>query len=733
MNRDEVISIFERFSALQQQPLPAISDGIVGDTIRNACTRPEFAPLLPEIEIKTDKSMGLPFRVTPTHAIILDEAAMGETALMAFHLRHALELTILLRLLPSEHRAAIAIAAINTALSYYAQLMDYEKEIIEAGVDAWMKPLLVFATEGRLLNKPIEQVCQYLSGFLNQLLPLQCTVLNDSHNVTTHAIHLLPFAHPIERLLTLGGDDRLYVQNQTGLNEYGCSPRPRPWAITFSSSTASSISDYGYGQAEALRQRLLICAAKGGLINCYYEEAQAVREKLRQILNLNESRAEVILTSSGTDGELFALYFATGNTDTPLLNILVGPTEIGSGSLAASGGYHFNTSTPLGGEVEPGTPVAGMCPENVRIEHIPIRRDNGDAIPVEESEGLIRKLTASAIAQGKTVLIHLLDSSKTGLLAPRLEFAKQLRKSAPERVHILVDAAQLRVSRRLLNQCLAEGFMVLITGSKFFTGPPFSAALLMPESMIIYLNGLAHMPSGFSDYATAHDFPPKLRHLSNQLSGTPNIGLLFRWQAALWEMSAFFSVPPQDRVHTIKQFGQAVLEAIEQRPELTFVTAPRRPLALCDGKHRWDCLPNIFTFYLHAIVEVDSPPRILTYDEARYAYTYLNQDITDLLPADLAENELEVARHRCHSGQPVRIHKLCDGSWLGGLRIAAGARLVSGVCFDPMLGQNPTERLAHEIRDMQLVLAKLAIIGRNWRYMIQAEQKDIAPCMSVFR
>jgi len=732
MNRDEVISIFERFSALQQQPLPNISDTAVAVTIRHVCARPEFAPLLPEIEFRTDKSMSLPFRVTDAHTISLDEATVGDTTLTAFYMRHALELAILLRLFPSEHRAAIAIAAVNTALSYYAQLMDYEKEIIEAGVDAWMKPLLAFATEGRLLNQPIEQVCQYLSGFLNQLLPLQCTEPNDSFNVTDHAIPLLPFAHPIERLLTLGGDDRLYVQNHTGLNEYGCSPRPRPWAITFSSSTASSISDYGYGQAEALRQRLLICAAKGGLINCYFEETQAIREELSQVLNLNKSRTEVILTSSGTDGELFALYFATGNTDTQLLNIVVGPTEIGSGSLAASGGYHFNTSTPLGGEVEPGTPVAGMCPENVRVEHIPIRRDNGDAIPLEESEDLIRKLTTSAITRGETVLIHLLDSSKTGLLAPGLECAKQLHKSAPGRVHILVDAAQLRVSRKLLNQYLAEGFMVVITGSKFFTGPPFSAALLIPESLITYLNGLAHMPPGFSDYATALDFPPKLRHLSNQLPGTPNIGLMFRWQAALWEMSAFFAVPPQDRVHTIKQFGQAVLKTIEQIPELTFVAAPRRPLALCDDNHRWDCLPNIFTFYLHATVVADSPPRILNYDEARYAYAYLNQDISDLLPADLAKNELEVAQHRCHSGQPVRIHKLSDGSWLGGLRISAGARLVSGVCFDPMLGQNPMERLAREIRDMQLVLAKLAIIGLNWHYIIQAEQKEIARCMSVF-
>ena len=732
MNRDEIISIYEGFAALQQQSLPGICDSAIAGTIRHVCVRPEFAPLLPGIEVTTSRSMGLPFRVTDACSVILDETTVDNEALTAFHLRHALEITTQLRLLPSEHRSTIAITAISTALSYYAQLMDYEKELIEAGVTAWMKPLLAFAAEGRLMNQPLEQVYRYLSGFLSQLLPLQCVVHNDSMNVADRAIPLLPFAHPTERLLTLGGDDRLFVQSHTGLNQYGCSPRPRPWAITFSSSTASSISDYGYGQAEALRQRLLVRAAKGDLVNGYHDEARAIREELGQILNLTESGTEVILTSSGTDGELFGLYFSAGDPGASVLNILVGPAEIGSGSLHASGSCHFNASTPLGGEVEPGDPIAGTNPENVRVEHIPIRRDNGNVIPLEESEALVRELTASALTRGETVLIHLLDSSKTGLLAPGLECAIQLRASAPGRVHILVDAAQLRVSRRLLNRYLAEGFMVLITGSKFFTGPPFSAALLIPESMLNHLDGVAHMPAGFSDYATAHDFPPRLRHLGNQLSGTPNIGLLFRWQAALWEMSAFFAVPPQNRVHTIKQFGQAVLKTIEETPELTLVAAPRRP-ALCDDEHRWDCLPGIFTFYLHATGEPDSTPCFLSYDETRYAYAYLNQDISGLLPADLPGKELEIARHRCHSGQPVRIRKLSDGCWLGGLRIAAGARLVSGVCFDPILGQDPTERLAREIRDMQILLAKLAIIGRNWRHIVHAADNEPPRCMSVFR
>ena len=50
---------------------------------------------------------------------------------------------------------------------------------------------------------------------------------------------------PAETLMARGGDQRLEVNPLTGLNHYGCSHRPRPWAVTFASSTASSLSERG--------------------------------------------------------------------------------------------------------------------------------------------------------------------------------------------------------------------------------------------------------------------------------------------------------------------------------------------------------------------------------------------------------------------------------------------------------------------------------------------------------
>src|SRR5690242_11601870 len=59
------------------------------------------------------------------------------------------------------------------------------------------------------------------------------------------------------QLLTAGGDSRLRVDPATGLNAYGCSPSPRPWAITFASTTATSISDHAFAAVERCRARIL--------------------------------------------------------------------------------------------------------------------------------------------------------------------------------------------------------------------------------------------------------------------------------------------------------------------------------------------------------------------------------------------------------------------------------------------------------------------------------------------
>ena len=41
----------------------------------------------------------------------------------------------------------------------------------------------------------------------------------------------------------------------------------------------------------------------------------------------------------------------------------------------------------------------------------------------------------------------------------------------------------MRLGRTRLQKYLDRGYLVLVTGSKFFTGPPFSGALLVPSAL----------------------------------------------------------------------------------------------------------------------------------------------------------------------------------------------------------------------------------------------------------
>ena len=135
---------------------------------------------------------------------------------------------------------------------------------------------------------------------------------------------------PAEWLMQTGGDARLVVDPRTGLNGYGCSHRPRPWAVTFASSTASSGSERGYDGAEAMRQRLLRHLL--GDTDVVADALEDVRREITRQYALRDGNA-VVLAASGTDCELFAVAAAQCHPGgRPLTAILTAPEEPGAGS-----------------------------------------------------------------------------------------------------------------------------------------------------------------------------------------------------------------------------------------------------------------------------------------------------------------------------------------------------------------------------------------------------------------
>lgn len=67
------------------------------ETLLKVLQRPELKVLAPSCYIQLDPSIGLPFQVDQSQGIILGAPCLGEESVVAFHLRHALELAVLLK------------------------------------------------------------------------------------------------------------------------------------------------------------------------------------------------------------------------------------------------------------------------------------------------------------------------------------------------------------------------------------------------------------------------------------------------------------------------------------------------------------------------------------------------------------------------------------------------------------------------------------------------------------
>ena len=248
--------------------------------------------------------------------------------------------------------------------------------------------------------------------------------------------------------------------------------------------------------------------------------------------------------------------------------------------------------------------------------------------------------------------------------------------------------------------------MVLVTGSKFFTGPPFAGAVLLPPAIAARLDQ-GVLPEGLRDYSGRQEWPGTARAVA-PLADDANYGLVLRWQAALAEMQAFAAVPAARRDAILERFGASVRRMIEANPDLVMIPVP--PLDRAPLPPQWDCLRTILSFGIVGPGPNGGAGDVLSPDEARRIYRWLNADLVAALPGGLSAAERRLAAARCHIGQPAPV-ATASGSVIGALRISAGARLVSGEPSHAGLGEE--RRLAAEIDSVRAVLAKISLILRH--------------------
>jgi hypothetical protein len=450
-----------------------------------------------------------------------------------------------------------------------------------------------------------------------------------------------------EALLVSGGDARIALDSSGGLNKYGCQPYPDAELLAFGSSTASVISQPGFAAVSRLRKRWL---DEGDAFELAREMQHIRVELLSDVADLG---ARLVFATSGTDAHFMAAQYAA--RETQLTVVMVEEAETGSG-VAAALSASFK---------ERGGKAAGV------INVVPLRLTDGMPRPAADIDADVSMLVADAAASGRHVLLVMVDQSKTGMIAPTPACVLALHRRHPGHVDVLVDACQFRISKPTLRAYLEQGFMVAITGSKFITGPSFSAALLLPAQ-----------------------FEQRL-----EVSG--GIGLLLRWEAALVEYRRFRNLPQSCVVDFLQGFGQAVQQRLASDPRFEPLAVPpldRSPLIEMPS---WDHLPSIFPFLLYRAAPDSCASRVpLSREETLQVYCQLQVDMS----GDVKDR---IAALRCQFGQPVACG-VRGGIAVSALRLCLSARLISdaagkkgisGVIDDALAALDKTAWLVDRLKD----------------------------------
>ncbi len=500
---------------------------------------------------------------------------------------------------------------------------------------------------------------------------------------------------PLDRLLSRGGDPRLSINPASGANEYGCRPSPCPGTLSFASSTATSISQRAYDRAEIARLSLMRSAIDVGIHDAFDARIEAMRGELKASLRLSESDVEVVFSPSGTDAQLQALFLVGALLGPALTTVIVAADQTGSGTAYTARGHHFSAATANGSQVRKGGPIAGLAPSVASVA-LELFDEAGEAYSQTEMDSLVLGAVESAVANGTRVLLQIMDSSKLGWRVPSERCLDEISTRWPDRVQVVVDACQMRLGRPRLKKYIDRGYMVLVTGSKFFTGPPFSGALLVPAGFSKAFDAVSDIAPGLLEYTSRSDWPMNWPALRSRFPIRANFGQWLRWEAALEEIQAYHAAPDEFRLSALTTFGEGVAQIIATSPSLRLLPPQQRDAGGVDDEefaHR-----TVFPFLL---ICDDS---VLSLDDCKKIYRALARDADDCVSANASERDEELAAKLCLIGQPVALRRRAQHP-VAALRICAGARLVTETwCSDADMARDNLQR---ELGLVRTIVAKI--------------------------
>lgn len=418
-------------------------------------------------------------------------------------------------------------------------------------------------------------------------------------------------------------------------------------SIAFGSCTASSPGPRALG---AVEKGLHQWSEQGD--SAWTDSCNGTKSTLRRVLGIGPEVA-IALTPSGTDVLYLVSHIARRGVS-QVHHIVTGASELGGGTVRACMGHTFSTRTPHGGAEEPDQPIEGL--EHLcSAQPFYLREASGYRLDGDEIDDEIEQQVSDQIAPDRRVVLHMVVHSKTGLRAPSADAAVRLRNQFSDRLMILVDAAQGRLAPADIRRALNAGFAVIFTGSKFYSGPPFSGALLLPKQ---WAGDPGPLPEALSKWFDRDSMPEHWTAATASITQQHNPGLALRWAAAEAEFDAYHQIPPRWRGRVYATFAGAVHETFgpSEHLDLEYPLPPVHRLVTALG-----AFPTVFGFRIR--------------DQNAWLQADALREVHRLLDTDLSQHDPRLGG--CfHLGQPVALGPPGDER-RALLRIALGGRLVT--------------------------------------------------------
>ncbi len=507
-------------------------------------------------------------------------------------------------------------------------------------------------------------------------------MLSDIHG----SDELAPEDRALAEILSSGTDERSAI-GADGLSKYGCAPYPRP-VVAFASCTASTVTPRGWSAARSAWQQFQEAAKQSGSLAAADAMGTRIQQTLLALMELADVPGlNVVLTPSGSDAETIASFFAALPDETPIVNVVVGAREVGSGTVLAAGARYFSERVPAGRSRVPGETVDAALAGRITVHEVKVRSDTAAERSPDDLDAEIRDLVESSLQIHARVVVHIVAHSKTGVHAPRLDTMNELIARHGERIVPIIDAAQGRFSRRGLRDYVSRGFMVILTGSKFYGGPPFSGCLLLPGRFLPRDPKSIRFPAGFSDYLTPAQLPAGWTAARQSIEPTANVGLLMRWSAAIEEMRAYYATSARARYRILRFFESQAPIILGRSRLLRLINAPV-PVLGDDVERLLESKTTVFSFRVNR-----STGQQLDHATLSRWNRWMNRDISSMAPDSVPSKTREAARLCFQLGQAVHVGEQQSGEHDHVIRVAIGGALITDIAVDDRLGPNLDSRL----------------------------------------